>query len=320
MLAAATATLSPELQRVVAYHFGWIDAEGRTVEGHGGKALRPTLVVLSAEAAGATADVALGGAAAVELVHDFTLLHDDVMDEDRERRHRPTAWAVFGVGAAICGGDALMLLAQRLLLQDASPRREAAALELVRATEAVIAGQTLDLAFEGRSDVGIDDYLTMAAGKTGALLGCSASLGALLAGAPAPVVEGLQAYGEALGLAFQAVDDWLGIWGESRRTGKPVASDLRQRKCSLPVVATLEGGGAPAESLRRFLVDPAPPDEAAIADALVRLREAGAEDLTREVARRELARARAALEAAPLAPDARAELHEIASFVVERSF
>ena len=104
VLAAASAGLEPELRRVVEYHWGWIDPQGAPTGDRPGKALRPTLALLSAEAVGANADVALAGAAAVELVHDFTLLHDDVMDDDRERRGRPSAWTVFGLGPAICAG------------------------------------------------------------------------------------------------------------------------------------------------------------------------------------------------------------------------
>jgi geranylgeranyl diphosphate synthase type I len=318
VLAAASRTLAPELRRVVEYHFGWLDAEGRPTARSGGKALRPTLALLSAEATGSAADVALAGAAAVELVHDFTLLHDDVMDRDTERRHRPTAWSVFGDGPAICGGDALLLLAHRVLLADESPHRIEALDALVAATDAVIAGQAVDLAFEGRTDVSVDDYLRMSAGKTGALLGCAASIGAVLAGAPAPQVAALREFGAALGLAFQAVDDWLGVWGTAERTGKPVASDLRRRKCALPVVAALEHGGPYADELREFLREPDEPDAAAVERAFVCLEATGAGDAARAVARREYVRARRALDSVPLEASAHAELHELAGFVVER--
>ncbi len=153
VLAAASATLSPELRHIVEYHWGWVDAAGQPLRGAAGKMLRPTLAMLSAEAVGAPATRAGAAAAAVEIIHDFTLLHDDVMDGDRERRHRPTAWTVFGVGPAICGGDALVLLAQRLLLADEGDARADAALALNEAAAEVIAGQVLDLSFEGRLDL-----------------------------------------------------------------------------------------------------------------------------------------------------------------------
>jgi len=318
VLAAASATLSPELRRVVEYHWGWVDADGRPLAGAAGKMLRPTLVTLSAEAVGAPAARAGAAAAAVELIHDFTLLHDDVMDGDRERRHRATAWTVFGVGGAICAGDALVLLAQRVLLEDPSETRVPALLALNDATAAVIAGQMLDLSFEGRLDVSLDRYLEMSAGKTGALLAGAASLGAILAGGPREAVRELHAFGASLGLAFQAVDDWLGIWGDPARTGKPVASDLRQRKASLPLVFARTASGAAARELRGLLDGAAAFDEASLARGVELLGACGAEGRTREEAQRRATDAHAALERAPIDSTACDALHELAHFVVER--
>ena len=317
-LAAAADALSPALRHIVAYHWGWVDEEGKPAPGAAGKALRPTLAMLSAEAVGAPAERARACAAAVELVHDFTLLHDDVMDGDRERRHRPTAWTVFGVGHAICAGDALLLSAQRVLLEDPAAARSAALAALCDATQDVIAGQILDLSFEGRLDVALDAYLDMAARKTGALLGCSASIGAILAGGPDESVRALRAFGGALGLAFQAVDDWLGIWGRPERTGKPVANDLRQRKSSLPIVLALGADGAESRALRALLASPGPLDEDALAQAVALLDGCGAETRTREEAARQIEIAGSALARAPIEPAAREELLELARFVVER--
>lgn len=319
-LEEAASRLEPSLRRIVEYHWGLVDADGARVAGSSGKRLRPTLALLSAEAVGASADRALAGAVAVELVHDFTLLHDDVMDDDRERRGRPAAWVTFGMAPALCAGDALSLLAQRVLLDDASPRRLEAVASLAEAAATVIDGQMLDLALEGRVDASVDEYLAMASKKTGALLGCAASLGAILAEAPAGQVRALRAFGDALGLAFQAVDDWLGIWGDPARTGKPAASDLRQRKSSLPIVLALawenrrDGSG----ELARFMARDVPASDAAIAQARACVERSGAAGATRALAQRELARALACLDAAALAPEARREQRELAAFVVER--
>lgn len=320
VLAAASAGLEPELRRVVEYHWGWIGEFGDRVDDRAGKALRPTLAILSAEAVGAEADEALAGAAAVEMVHDFTLLHDDVMDEDRERRGRPSAWTCFGIGRAICGGDALMLLAQQVLLSDRSPRRVDALSELSDATQVVIAGQALDLSFEGRVDLSVDDYLSMAGKKTGALLGCAASIGAILAGGSDQKVSALREFGEALGLAFQAVDDWLGIWGDPARVGKPAASDLRQRKASLPIVMGLAADSPDGRALRDWMQSSEVADSAAIRRGLGWLDALGTEKATIELARRELSRALDCLEKADLEPAAKTELRKLASFVVEREF
>lgn len=320
VMVAASAGLEPTLRRVVEYHWGWVDKDGVRTEERAGKALRPTLALLSAEAVGAEREVALAGAAAMELVHDFTLLHDDVMDQDRERRGRPAAWTCFGIGAAICGGDALILLAQQILLSDSSVHRGQALSALLDATQTVIAGQALDLSFEGRVDISLDDYLSISGKKTGALLGCSASIGAILAGASEEHVESLREFGEALGLAFQAVDDWLGIWGDPARVGKPRASDLRQRKSSLPIVMAMTSGEAAGSALREWMESDVVVDELAIDRGVEWLDSLGTEAATIAVANRELNRALECLERTPLAQDAKSELAELANFVIEREF
>jgi geranylgeranyl diphosphate synthase type I len=317
-LAAAAQTLIPELRRPVEYHWGWIDETGAPVSGRGGKLLRPALALLSAEAAGKPAAAAIGAATALELTHDYTLLHDDVMDQDRERRGRPTVWTVFGIPIALCAGDALAALAQRVLLADPSPARLLALASLNRATETVIAGQALDLSFEGRSDVAVDEYLRMASMKTGALLGCAASLGALIAEGPAATAAALEEFGRALGLAFQALDDWLGIWGDPKRTGKPVASDLRQRKASLPIVLGASSPSAAGGALRELIGGREPLSELEIARGIDCLAQTGAEAETRALAERELERALACIGAAEIEPTACESLRELAHFVVER--
>src|ERR1700678_624778 len=150
---AAIKRLSPGVRRVAAYHYGLADAEGNPVRVGSGKALRPALALLSARAAGGSAARGVMVAVAVELVHNFSLLHDDILDGDTERRHRPTAWTVFGVGAAILAGDALLALAQDLLLADSAPQGVWAARCLNAAVTRLIAGQGNDLAFEKRDDV-----------------------------------------------------------------------------------------------------------------------------------------------------------------------
>jgi geranylgeranyl diphosphate synthase type I len=319
-LAAAAASLSPELRRIVEYHWGWTDAHGAPSSGGGGKLLRPTLALLSAEAVGAPARRALAAATAIELIHDFTLLHDDVMDGDRERRRRPTAWAVFGIGQALCAGDALVPLAQRVLLEDPSPSRVLALRALGEATATVIAGQALDLSFEGRIDIGVEQYLDMASKKTGALLGCAASLGAILAGGPREDVAALHEFGCALGLAFQAMDDWLGIWGDAARVGKPAASDLRQRKASLPIVVAAAADSAAGRELRGLLLGREPLSEAELERGVAAITATGAAESTTALANARFDHALACLERAALEDEARAALGELARFVVERDF
>nr|BAC66492.1 farnesyl diphosphate synthase [Streptomyces argenteolus] len=231
--------LPPAMRRIAGYHFGWSDERGEPARAGGGKAIRPALVLLAAEAVGGAADAALPAAVAVELAHNFSLLHDDVMDGDRTRRHRPTAWTVFGVSPAILAGDALLALAFDVLATAGHPAAPEATRIFGAAIQELLEGQNADMAFERRQDVELAECLVMAAGKTGALLGCACALGALLGGGAPEQVEHLRAFGRDLGLAFQLVDDLLGIWGDPQVTGKPVYSDLRSRKKSLPIVAAL---------------------------------------------------------------------------------
>src|SRR5262249_21914408 len=224
-LAHAMERMSPDVREVAAYHLGLspLPAPGdgspaalpppaNRKPGGGGKALRPALALLSARAAGAPPERGVTAAVAVELVHNWSLLHDDIMDGDTERRHRPTAWTVFGVGAAILAGDALLALAQDLLLEDGTPPGRWAAPCLCAAVQRLIGGQGADLAFEKRDDVTLAECLDMAGDKTAALMACACSIGAVHLGAPPTMAMGLAEFGAHVGLAFQLTDDLLGIW------------------------------------------------------------------------------------------------------------
>jgi geranylgeranyl diphosphate synthase type I len=316
-LQAAVDRLPPLLRRPVAYHLGWADSAGRRTDADGGKAIRPAITLVAAEAVGGEAADALTGAVALELVHNFSLLHDDVMDGDLERRHRPTVWAVFGTGTAIVAGDALLSLATELLLEEGRPASRPAVAELTRATAEMILGQAEDLSFEVRHDVDPGECLSMSAHKTAALLGCAGALGGLLGGGHPRTVGALRAFGRHLGLAFQAVDDLLGIWGDPAVTGKPAASDLRAHKKSLPVAHALAAGNGQAERLRELLALPRL-DEAEVAQASEALEAAGSRSWTARLAERYLDRALAELDRVPLAPLAARDLGQLARFVAGR--
>jgi geranylgeranyl diphosphate synthase, type I len=179
-------------------------------------------------------------------VHDFSLLHDDIIDGDLTRRHRPSAWSVFGVSEAILAGDMLVSLAADLLAGRPCVK------VLTGAVLNLCAGQAADMAFGQRADVGIEECAAMAAGKTGALLACASELGALAGGGDARQAALLAEFGRHLGMAFQLVDDLLGIWGDPTLTGKPAQSDLASRKKSLPVVAALTSGTTAGDHLARL--------------------------------------------------------------------
>ncbi|MFB4319282.1 polyprenyl synthetase family protein [Actinomadura sp. 21ATH] len=319
-LRAAVATLDPRLEAMSGFTLGWRDVGGAAVPDGGGKGLRPALAVLGARAAGAPAETGVPGAVAVELVHAFSLVHDDIMDGDERRRHRPTAWKAYGVGPALLTGDALLALALETLASSPGDERAEASRLLCGALMELVGGQAADVSFESRPWTGpgavtVEEYRDMAARKTGALLGCSAAIGAVLAGAPAPVARGLAEAGRRLGLAFQMVDDVLGIWGDPDVTGKPVYSDLRRRKKTLPVLAAL-AGPAPDARLVELL------DRARDEDDLRRTAEliaaAGGRDHAEDLARRNLDAALAALAGLDLDGTATAELVALAEFLADR--
>lgn len=361
-LRQAVERLDPQIAPLALYHFGWADEHGQpTTTGSGGKGIRSALAVLSAEAAGAPAEAGVPGAVAVELVHNFSLLHDDIIDGDAERRHRPTVWAVFSQGEAIIVGDALHALAFDVLLggsagsagsaaggtaggagsaagrttaggttaveasnaateasDAATAASGAAASRLASATAAMIAGQSRDMAFNERMDVTPEQCLAMEADKTGALLGYASSVGAVLAGADAEIVAALESYGSKLGLAFQAADDLLGIWGDPAVTGKPVGNDLRERKKSFPVVVALSQQTAASEELASILSQDAALNEAAIARATELVEQAGGKESATAAAHDYLHQALACIQTAPLAAPAVEELTHLARFVVAR--
>jgi geranylgeranyl diphosphate synthase type I len=318
-LRTAAGELSPAMHAVVGYHLGWLDADGNPAAAGGGKSVRAALALLSARAAGGREADGMPGAVAVELVHTFSLLHDDIMDGDGERHHRPAAWAVFGSPRAILAGDAVLALAFRVLLLCGSAHRVAALESLADATARLIDGQAADLDLEGRVGATPQECTAMCARKTGALLECAASIGAVLAGAGDHVTAALRAFGAHLGLAFQAVDDLLGIWGDPSATGKPVFGDLVQRKTSLPVAIALASGTDDARALAELLRRP-DLDAAELAAAAALVESAGGRAGAAAQAEAELALALAALGSAPIDASARAEMAAIARFVAARDF
>jgi geranylgeranyl diphosphate synthase type I len=311
----AVARLAPRLRGPAQYHLGWVDLDGRPLDGDGGKSVRAGLVLLSAAAAGADEDVGIPGAVGVELVHNFSLIHDDLMDDDRERRHRPTVWAAFGPAAAIIVGDALAALAVQVLLEQPGDPARRAALALQDATARMIEGQSDDLEMEQRSDVSLEACIAMAAGKTGALMSCAASIGAILADAPAHQVAALADFGAHLGLAFQAIDDVLGIWGRPDVTGKPAGNDVRRHKKSIPIVAALQQDET--GELAELLATPALAD-GDVAHAATWIERLGGRTFTEDLASSSMRAAFAALDRADVVPAVGEELEHVARFVVGR--
>lgn len=236
------------------YHLGWVESDFSTVASNPGKLLRPTLLLLAYELAGAwglSADTpgylcrALPAAAALELTHNFTLIHDDIVDGDTERHHRPTLWTIWGSAQGINTGDGLFALGRLALwdsltvgVEDEVATRLAAALD--RACLVIAEGQYLDLSFEQRLDISTAMYVDMISRKTAVLMGCATEMGALLGTRDAETIESLRNFGLEIGIAFQLRDDVLGVWATSAELGKTPAGDIYRRKKSLPILHALE--------------------------------------------------------------------------------
>ncbi|MFJ8054051.1 polyprenyl synthetase family protein [Streptomyces luteogriseus] len=315
----AVEQLTEPVRTIARYHFGWCDENGTPTQDGWGKGVRGALVLASAQAVGGPADQALSGAAAVELVHNFSLLHDDLMDRDRVRRGRPTAWSVFGEARAVLAGDALLALALNTLACAPPPPASATATqELCRALLELVAGQGSDLAFESRSEVGLEECLTMAAGKTASLLSAACALGVLSADGTPHQVSALRSFGHHVGMVFQLVDDLLGIWGDSGATGKVTGGDLRRRKKSLPVVAALGSGSAAGHRLAELYGLPRPLEDADITRAARLVEEAGGRRWAEREAVRHWEQAREELARAGLEPEATRGLLALARLITHR--
>jgi len=248
----------PELREMLAYHMGW-EGEKAGPEAQG-KRIRPLLVLLCAEAAGGDWQNALPAAGAVELLHNFSLIHDDIQDNSPIRHKRPTVWKKWGIAQAINAGDILFIQAF-LILHDLrntlSPQMVLEANRILQETCLHLTeGQYLDISYEKKQELPLDSYWPMIGGKTSALLGCCAQLGALVGGTEEERQLFFREYGYSLGLAFQVLDDWLGIWGDVALTGKSVESDLVTGKKSLPVLYGLSKSGLFAERWSKGRIKP----------------------------------------------------------------
>ncbi|MEU3854803.1 polyprenyl synthetase family protein [Streptomyces sp. NPDC029554] len=313
-LVEAVGRLHPWVAEMAGYAFGWCEVGGAPVAASGGKGVRQALAVLGAEAAGSPGRAGVPAAVAVELVHTFSLLHDDIMDGDTDRRRRPAVWKAYGTGPAVLAGDALFALAVETLA--AQPGGSGAVRALSAALGDLVRGQADDLLFADRPWTGPDrvrpeEYRVMAEHKTGALLGGAAALGALLGGAPPGTAEALDRAGRHLGIAFQIVDDVLGIWGDPRVTGKPVHGDLRERKKTYPVLVALDSPrGDRLATLLRSGHD--------LGAAAALIEQAGGRAAALAEARRHVTAVETALAAVPLTPRAAAELRSLLGFLIRR--
>jgi geranylgeranyl diphosphate synthase, type I len=310
------------LYEMLAYHLG-LDA----TDGPRGKRMRPLLGLLAYQSLGGDYREALPGAAAVELGHNFSLVHDDIEDADRARRGRPTLWALWGVPLAINAGDALFALSRLVLyrLVDTGRYPDHTVLRLMRVYDetclALCEGQFLDISFETRTDVTVEEYFEMIGKKTAALLGAAVQAGAILASGEPEVIEAYRRCGYDLGIAFQMADDVKGAFWTSAASGKPEAGDIRKRKKTLPLVWALQHASeADADRLRRLYAPSAaesePMSDADVDEVLDIIERSGARDHALREARRYRDLALAGIDALPCPEEGRAQLRALVEAVI----
>ncbi|MFE2726153.1 polyprenyl synthetase family protein [Kitasatospora sp. NPDC059327] len=308
---------------VAAYQFGW-SGDAPSDLRHGGKNVRAALALTCARVVGGDQERAAPAAVVVELVHNLSLLYDDVLDGDAVRRHRAAAWNVFGPAAATRSADALLMLAFEVLADDGDETVTGeASTALLDTLIQLMTGEGLDVLFEAEPRVGLAECLEMVSGKTASLISCACRLGALYGGGGPEQVETLAAFGHDLGMAFQLVDDLLGIWGDEAVTGKPVFADLRARKLSVPVVAAMASRTTAGDELARRYALATGPGRAGEAELARLVEEAGGRRWTVERAAAHADRARRRLrdlaDAPGPLPGAVADLDALRELVVNRS-
>jgi geranylgeranyl diphosphate synthase type I len=321
----ALAIAPPFIQGVISYHFGWVDQDFKPANFKKGKFIRPTLCLLVFEALGGHYKDALPVAAAIEMIHNFTLMHDDIEDNDLERHGRPTVWAIWGKPLAINTGDYLYTLSSKSLYQlDPAKFSIGKIFSVLRSINqaclVLTEGQDLDLRFEQAQDVSVEMYLDMVYRKTGALLEASILAGALLGTDDQAVIKNYQIFAQNIGVAFQVRDDILGIWGDSAKTGKSADNDLRRKKKTLPVIYTLQHlEGQRQAELKALYGTPEPLLDDQVQFVRESLEQVKAYEYAQVVADKAIEDAFAALGQIALPNRAQSELEMVARFLVDRS-
>ena len=301
------------LYAILRYHVGLEDGQG-VAGNHMGKFLRPSLVLSTAEELGGKLDQALPAALALELIHDFSLIHDDVQDGDRTRRGRPSVWSRYGVDQAINAGDLMQALAVSQALRTSRKVTQA----LLEATVEMIEGQGLDLDGE-HEPVAVPQYLKMIDKKTGALIRCAFRLGAMVAGAPTEIEEALVEMGTQLGRAFQIRDDLLAVWGDKKATGKPQGSDIRRRKKSLPAAIALSRAVGVEQGLLRELYDKQTLTDEDVKTVVGVMEQVGAHQAGQQMVIDYLSQAQVWLAKVPFSESGKKEMEELIDYLARRA-
>jgi geranylgeranyl diphosphate synthase type I len=310
------------LYDMMKYHLGWMDDRFSDCKASRGKSLRSTMCLLACEAICGDFRRALPAAAAVELLHNFTLIHDDIEDGDEKRRHRDTLWKLWGVPQAINTGDAMDIVANLSLLELNGSIKPQMMVDIMRLfNETVIElceGQYLDMDFQNRDGVSVDEYVAMISGKTAALIEASTAIGAMVATEDRDTIGRFKAFGRKIGIAFQIRDDILGIWGNPENTGKSAKNDIKNKKKTLPVLYAMETAGD-REELKRIYAKKSLADRD-IARVFDILTGAGALEYAQKEAQRYKDEALAQFDGLRLHKAPMDKLRAIGLFLVERDY
>ncbi len=318
--------LTLPLYETHSYYMGWTDIDGSESTNSGGKRLRPTLALLAADAAGGEPERAMPVAIALEYVHNFSLIHDDLEDQDRIRHHRPTIWAVWGESTAIVSGNAMLKLAdramERLSEHGITP---SVALEAQSSLTAnylrMMEGQYLDIQFESLDTVTVEQYLDMIERKTGALIETAVFLGSLVGRPGGPDRDfstGLRSVGYELGRIFQIRDDILGVWG-GQETGKPVGADIERKKKALPAVHALNMATGPARKRIREIFAKDELSGSDVEDALEVMDDLRTQEYCQSLADDRWRRAHSVIQSLELAGDTARDLEDLGEFLLIRT-
>ena len=318
---------SAGLYFLLQYHMGWLDRWGNQARSaiSQGKALRPTLCLFACEALSQDFTKALPAAAALELIHNFSLIHDDIQDEDRERRHQPTTWHLWGVPKALVAGNAMQSAGDLALLNtvhhDAFPEINIKISQLLTDNYLeMIEGQCLDLAFEANTDITTAEYLGMIARKTGALIRSGLEIGAMVASDDITAIQSFSQFGGFLGRAFQIRDDILGIWGDVSTTGKATGNDIRRRKKSFPVVFALNHADGRSRDHLLEIYDRQALEDDDVSTVLSILNEVGAQEHSQRIVESNAVDALDALEEVSMPLWAREEAAGLVDFLARREY
>ncbi|MEK6976946.1 MAG: polyprenyl synthetase family protein [Candidatus Hydrothermarchaeota archaeon] len=313
------------LYAMMKYHLGWLDEDLRETSQYRGKRFRPTICLLTYKALSGVYTKALPAAAAIELIHNFSLIHDDIEDMDEERRHKPTVWKLWGIPQAINVGDGMHVMANlaALQLKDANVTSQKIVEILAilnRTIMRLCEGQYLDMSFEEATDVTVDMYLDMVSRKTGALIEASTLVGASLATEDEGLIGHFRDFGKNIGIAFQIRDDIIGIWGEKGKAGKPIGSDILRKKKTLPVLYAFQKAGRQDRQVLRGIYGKKRPTKGDVGKVLRVLERAGAKKYSQGVAERFEALAFKDLKVIRLRNASMEKLGALANFLVRRSF